>query len=42
MSVGGALTWAAVEALVAAATTIRDSGDFSGSGRATRLGEWLA
>jgi 2-methylisocitrate lyase-like PEP mutase family enzyme len=34
VSVGGSLTWAAVQALVEAATAIRDRGDFSllGSG----------
>ena len=30
ISVGGALTWTAVDALVGAATSIRDAGDFSG------------
>ncbi len=36
VSVGGALAWAAVEALVAAAAAIRDHGDFSGLGAAPR------
>ena len=42
VSVGGALTWVAVDALVAAATTIRDSGDFSALGASPPLSEWLA
>lgn len=29
MSVGGALTWVAVKAMAAAATAMRDEGDFS-------------
>jgi hypothetical protein len=29
ISVGGGLTWVSVDALIAAATTIRDEGDFS-------------
>lgn len=41
ISVGGALTWAAVNAFVEAATKIRD-GDFSGLGDSSRLEEWLA
>ena len=42
ISVGGALTWAAVGALVAAAEQIRDHGDFSGLVAPARLREWLA
>jgi 2-methylisocitrate lyase-like PEP mutase family enzyme len=42
VSVGGALTWAAVDALVAAATAIRDRGDFSALGATPPLSEWLA
>ena len=41
VSVGGALTWAAVEAVVAAATGIRDRGDFSGL-RSAPPKDWLA
>jgi 2-methylisocitrate lyase-like PEP mutase family enzyme len=41
ISVGGALTWTAVNA-VAAATEIRDHGDFSSLGDSSRLEEWLA
>jgi len=39
--VGGALTWAAVGALVAAAEQIRDHGDFSALVAPARLREWL-
>jgi 2-methylisocitrate lyase-like PEP mutase family enzyme len=42
ISVGGALTWAAVGALVAAAEQIRDHGDFSALVAPARLREWLA
>jgi 2-methylisocitrate lyase-like PEP mutase family enzyme len=42
VSVGGALTWAAVEAFVAAATRIRDEGDFSGLRRTPPLDEWFS
>ena len=42
ISVGGALTWAAVHAFAAAATKIRDQGDFSSLGDGSRLEEWLA
>jgi 2-methylisocitrate lyase-like PEP mutase family enzyme len=42
VSVGGGLAWVAVGALVAAATEIRDSGDFSALGVRLPLGEWLA
>jgi 2-methylisocitrate lyase-like PEP mutase family enzyme len=41
VSVGGSLTWSAVNALVTAATEIRDGGDFSSLGDGSRLGEWL-
>lgn len=41
VSVGGALTWAAVEAFAAAAERIRDEGDFSSLGASTRITEWL-
>lgn len=42
ISVGGALTWVAVGALVAAAEQIRDHGDVSALVAPPRLGEWLA
>ena len=41
ISVGGSLTWAAVDALAAAALAIRDDGDFSLLGTGAHLGEWL-
>ncbi len=41
VSVGGALAWAAVNALVAAASEIRDHGDFSSLGTAPPLREWF-
>jgi 2-methylisocitrate lyase-like PEP mutase family enzyme len=41
VSVGGALTWVAVAALVAAAERIRDDGDFSALGEGVRIDEWL-
>jgi 2-methylisocitrate lyase-like PEP mutase family enzyme len=41
VSVGGALTWTAVEAFAAAAEKIRDEGDFSSLGSSSRLREWL-
>ena len=41
ISVGGTLTWTAVNALAATATEIRDRGDFSGLGDGSRLEEWL-
>jgi 2-methylisocitrate lyase-like PEP mutase family enzyme len=41
VSVGGSLTWTAVNAMVAAATEIRDGGDFSSLG-APPPREWLA
>jgi 2-methylisocitrate lyase-like PEP mutase family enzyme len=42
VSVGGSLTWTAVEALAAAATEIRDRGDFSSLGNGARVQEWIA
>jgi 2-methylisocitrate lyase-like PEP mutase family enzyme len=42
ISVGGALTWAAVNAAVAAASAIRDSGDFSQLGSKPSLDDWFA
>jgi 2-methylisocitrate lyase-like PEP mutase family enzyme len=41
VSVGGALTWVAVAAAAAAATEIRDTGDFSSLAARVPLGEWL-
>ena len=41
VSVGGALAWATVAALAAAAEKMRDEGDFRCS-RAGRIKEWLA
>ena len=41
ISVGGALTWTAVEAMARAAEQIRDRGDFTALGSAGRLKEWL-
>jgi 2-methylisocitrate lyase-like PEP mutase family enzyme len=42
VSVGGGLTWVAVDAAVAAATEIRDRGDFSGLKGTPPLGDWFA
>jgi 2-methylisocitrate lyase-like PEP mutase family enzyme len=42
ISVGGALTWTAINGFAAAATKIRDYGDFSALGGGSRLEEWLA
>jgi 2-methylisocitrate lyase-like PEP mutase family enzyme len=42
ISVGGALTWAAVEAMAAAAERIRDAGDFSGLRGSGRVAGWLS
>jgi 2-methylisocitrate lyase-like PEP mutase family enzyme len=42
ISVGGSLTWTAVNALADAATEIRDRGDFGLLGDGSRLREWLA
>ena len=42
VSVGGGLTWVAVDAMVGAATAIRERGDFSGLRKAPPLREWFA
>ena len=42
VSVGGALTWVAADALARAATEIRDRGDFSSLAVRLPLDEWLA
>ena len=42
VSVGGALTWTAMQAFASAAEAIRDRGDFSGLGSAPPLDEWFA
>lgn len=42
ISVGGALTWAAVNAMAAAASDIRDRGDFSSLGASPPLRDWFA
>lgn len=43
VSVGGALTWVAVEALAAAASAIRDDGDFSSlAATPPQLADWLS
>jgi 2-methylisocitrate lyase-like PEP mutase family enzyme len=42
VSVGGALTWVAVRAMVDAAEAIRDRGDFSALSARVPLGDWLA
>jgi 2-methylisocitrate lyase-like PEP mutase family enzyme len=42
ISVGGALTWAAVEAMADAAARIRDAGDLSGLRGAANVKNWLA
>jgi 2-methylisocitrate lyase-like PEP mutase family enzyme len=41
VSVGGALTWTAVQAFASAAEAIRDRGDFSGLAAAPPLDEWF-
>jgi 2-methylisocitrate lyase-like PEP mutase family enzyme len=41
VSVGGGLTWVAVNAMAAAAREIRDRGDFSSLGPSPPLREWL-
>ena len=41
VSVGGSLTWVAAGALAAAATAIRDEGDFSALATRLPLGEWF-
>jgi 2-methylisocitrate lyase-like PEP mutase family enzyme len=42
VSVGGSLTWVAVRAMVEAAESIRDTGDFSAFGGKSPIDEWLA
>ena len=42
ISVGGSLTWAAVEAMAGAAERILDAGDLGGLGAPTRVRKWLA
>jgi hypothetical protein len=41
ISVGGALTWVAVSAMVEAAEKMRDGGDLAALGARVRLEEWL-
>jgi len=41
ISIGGAMTWSAVDALVAAASAIRDRGDFSGLASSPPLDDWF-
>jgi 2-methylisocitrate lyase-like PEP mutase family enzyme len=41
VSVGGALTWSAVNAMAAAAERIRDFGDFSSLGASAQIEEWF-
>jgi 2-methylisocitrate lyase-like PEP mutase family enzyme len=41
ISVGGSLTWAAVNALAAVASEIRDRGDFSSLGQSPPLSDWF-
>jgi 2-methylisocitrate lyase-like PEP mutase family enzyme len=41
ISVGGSLTWVAVQAMVEAATAIRDGGDFSALSARLPLDQWL-
>ena len=41
VSVGGSLTWVAVDGLAAAATAIRDRGDFSVLGKSPPLADWF-
>ena len=42
ISVGGSLTWTAVEAMARVAEQIRDEGDFSGLASPTRVQKWSA
>ena len=42
VSVGGSLTWVAAKAMADAATTIRDSGDFSALSARLPLADWFA
>jgi 2-methylisocitrate lyase-like PEP mutase family enzyme len=41
VSVGGSLTWAAVNAMIGVATEIRDQGDFGSLGSSPPLHEWF-
>jgi 2-methylisocitrate lyase-like PEP mutase family enzyme len=41
VSVGGALTWVAVGALISAAEEMRDRGDFSALGSGAQIENWL-
>jgi 2-methylisocitrate lyase-like PEP mutase family enzyme len=41
ISVGGALTWTAINAMIAAARDISEHGDFSSLGQSPPLGEWF-
>jgi 2-methylisocitrate lyase-like PEP mutase family enzyme len=41
ISVGGALAFAAVDAMAAAAERMRDTGDFSALGSQVRIREWF-
>lgn len=41
ISVGGALTWVAVDAMASAAKQMRDKGEFSALGVRPNIGEWL-
>jgi 2-methylisocitrate lyase-like PEP mutase family enzyme len=42
ISVGGSLTWAAVNAMAAAASEIRDHGAFTSLGTSPPLRDWFA
>jgi 2-methylisocitrate lyase-like PEP mutase family enzyme len=42
ISVGGGLTWVAVDAMASAAAAIRERGDFSALGKRPPLAKWLA
>jgi 2-methylisocitrate lyase-like PEP mutase family enzyme len=42
VSVGGGLTWVAVQAMASVAAEIRDGGDFSGLKGSPPLREWFA
>jgi 2-methylisocitrate lyase-like PEP mutase family enzyme len=42
ISVGGSLTWTAVNAMAAAASAIRDRGDLSSLDASPPLSEWFA
>jgi hypothetical protein len=41
ISVGGALTWTAINSTIAAARDILEKGDFSSLGQSPPLGEWF-